>query len=106
MRIITRKRLVDFWTLYQSAEGPMRAWEATVKGASWTHSNDVKRTFRNADWVNQLWVFDVSRNRVIADVRYQFTTANGAVIEGIVYLKHVLTHPEYDKWTASLYGKK
>ena len=77
-----------------------------MKSAGWTCPNDVKQTFRNADWANSIWVFDVSRNRIIADVRYQFTTADGTVVEGKVFLKHVFTHPEYDQWTANQYGKK
>ncbi len=85
----------------------MRSWEAAVKGAEWTCPNDVKLTFRNADWANQLWVFDVSRNRIVADVRYQFVTPSGAVIPGVIFLKEVFTHADYDKWSAAnVKGKK
>lgn len=106
MRIITRTRLVEFWTLHPAAEGPMRAWEATVKSARWAQPSDVKQTYRNADWANSIWVFDVSRNRIIADVRYSWSTADGTVIEGKVFLKHVFTHPQYDDWSASHNRKK
>jgi len=83
----------------------MRAWEALVKAASWRRPGDVKQTFRNADWANSLWVFDVNRDRVIADVRYQLVRADGTVVEGVVYIKHVLTHPQYDHWSASMRRK-
>ncbi len=85
----------------------MRVWEAATKAATWTCPNDVKQTFRNADWAYQLWIFDVSRCRIVADVRYQFTTPSGAVIPGVVFLKEVFTHPDYDQWsTAMQRGKK
>ena len=99
MRIITRRRLVEFWTIHPNAKGPMLAWESIVKGATWTCPNDVKQTFRNADWVRALWIFDVSRDRIVADVRYQRITEEGYVAEGIVYIRHVFTHPEYDAWS-------
>ena len=105
MRIITRARLVQFWKVRAHAEGPMKAWEALVKSATWASPNDVKRTFRNADWAHSLWIFDVSRNRIIADVRYQYLTSQGQVVPGILYIKEVLTHPDYDKWSDTINRK-
>ena len=105
MRIVTRTRLLKFGALHPPAVGPLRAWEVAVKNAAWSCSNDVKQTFRNADWVNSLWVFDVSRYRIIADVRYQFTLPSGTQIPAVLYIKSVLTHPEYDSWSASKAGK-
>lgn len=84
----------------------MRAWEAAVKTASWANPNDVKQTFRNADWVYSLWVFDINRNRLICDVKYSVSTAGGTVIPGVIYIKHVFTHPEYDKWSAAMKKSK
>ncbi|HEX6708335.1 MAG TPA: type II toxin-antitoxin system HigB family toxin [Albitalea sp.] len=104
-RIVTRARLVRFWSAHLPAKGPMLAWEGLVKSATWTCPNDVKRTFRNADWAHSLWIFDVSRNRIIGDVQYQFTTPQGIVIPAVVYIKEVLTHPEYDKWSAAMNRK-
>ncbi|MDP1650615.1 MAG: type II toxin-antitoxin system HigB family toxin [Rubrivivax sp.] len=78
----------------------MRAWEVAVKAAVWTCPNDVKQTFRNADWAHSLWIFDVNRNRIAASVNYQGTTRTG-----VVYIKEVLTHPEYDAWTVVMTKK-
>jgi mRNA interferase HigB len=108
MRIITRTRLVQFWETYSASKGPLSAWERAVKDAKWNTSADVKQTFRNADWVHSLWVFDVNSNRVIADVKYQSQFSikeNGETKlitkQGIVYINEVFTHTEYDKWTAA-----
>jgi len=104
-RLITRARLVQFWKVHVRTQGPMIAWEGLVKSATWTCPNDVKQTFRNADWVHSLWIFDVSRNRIIADVRYQYSTPQGVVIPGVLYIKEVLTHPDYDKWSDTMNRK-
>ena len=104
-RIITRARLVQFWNIHPHAQGTLTAWERLVKSATWTCPNDVKRTFRNADWAHSLWIFDVSRNRIIADVRYQSSTPEGKVFSGVLYIKEVLTHPDYDKWSDTMNRK-
>jgi mRNA interferase HigB len=98
-RIITRARLRDFWEKYPAAKGPLQTWEATVLRANWTCSDDVKRTFRTANLVAPHWVFDVQRNRIIATVRFPFTKPSGAVVPTTVFIAHVFTHPEYDKWS-------
>ena len=86
----------------------MRAWEAAVKNAKWKASADVKQTFRNANWVHSLWVFDVNSDRVIADVKYEswFRIKENDEVktitkQGVVYINEVFTHTEYDKWTAA-----
>lgn len=80
----------------------MRTWEATVKAAVWTCPNDVKQTYRDADWANSLWIFDINGYRIIAHVKYQLILAPDKVVEGIVYIKNVFTHGEYDVWSAMM----
>ena len=99
MRIITRKKLVDFWTIHPASERSLRIWEFAVKAAAWTCPNDVKQTFRSADWANALWIFDVGSNRIVAGARYQFDTSRALTIAGSIYIKHVFTHAQYDAWS-------
>ena len=56
----------------------------------WSTPADVRRTFNTADFVGDLTVFDVGGNkyRVVAFVHYR---------RRAVYIKHVLTHSEYEK---------
>lgn len=72
------------------AQAPLKTWYGAASRANWTCHNDIKQTFRSADRVGDLYVFNANSFRVIADVA--FTT-------GYVYIKHVFTHPEYDKWS-------
>jgi mRNA interferase HigB len=102
MRIVTRTRLLQFSARHPAASGPMRVWEAAVKAAKWASPSDVKGTFRNADWVQGLWVFDVNRYRIVADVQYERLSRQERMIPGVVYIKEVMTHPEYDLWSQAI----
>lgn len=111
MRIISRRRLVEFWTARnrRDAEPELRLWMSVVKAAAWTNPADVKATFgHRVDFVqvrrtkNTVAVFDVANNkyRLIAHVHYLATRP----AKGRVYVLRILTHREYDqdKWKDDL----
>jgi mRNA interferase HigB len=90
VRIISVKRLREFWTQHPEAETPLRAWYRVAKHSSWPSFADVRGTYRSADWVGSRVVFDVGGNkfRLVVAIRFD---------RGIVYIRHVLTHAEYDR---------
>jgi mRNA interferase HigB len=90
MNVVAMTRLRAFWTVHAPARGPLSAWYTAVSHATWTCFADVKQSYRSADQVGELVVFDVGNYRVVADIA--FTTRH-------VYIKHVFTHPEYDRWS-------
>jgi mRNA interferase HigB len=99
MRILSLRRLREFWERHPQAEGPLRTWYAMVEEASWCGPADVKRQFGSVDVLsdNRL-VFDVGGNkfRLIVRVAYQ---------HGQVMVKFVGTHAEYDRIDAETVGK-
>lgn len=91
MRIISRKALRDFWDRYPDTEQALRAWYANVKQAAWETPADLKAAYRNASLVgNDRVVFNIRGNhyRLVAAIDYQY---------GVVYIRFVGTHREYDK---------
>lgn len=95
MRIISVKKLRDFWLKHSASEQPLRAWYAEVKNSNWKKPNDCSRIFRTASILqNNRMVFNIKGNdyRLIAAVNYDF---------GIVYIRFVGTHSEYDKINAT-----
>jgi mRNA interferase HigB len=90
--VITQKRLRDFWGKHPQARTPLTTWHKRTKAAIWKSFPDVKATFSAADYVAPYVVFDVGGNnyRVIAKVEYRF---------GKVFIAHVFTHAEYERWT-------
>ena len=70
-------------------------WAAVVDGASWSKPAELKQTYGNASFVKQFVVFNVKGNdfRLVATINY------GSCV---VSVERVMTHAEYDQWSASL----
>jgi mRNA interferase HigB len=94
MRIISRKLLRRFWEHHPDARQALQAWYADVKHANWQTPTDIKNVYRNASIVgNNRAVFNIKGNkyRLVVVVQYHY---------GIVYIRFVGTHQEYDILTA------
>ena len=77
MRIISKKRLQDFWEMIPEARSVLEQWYKVIKGVHWVHFSELKGTFNHADTVttekgNTTVVFNVGGNkyRIIAAVHY------------------------------------
>jgi mRNA interferase HigB len=90
MHVITEKKLRGFWASHADAETALRAWHREAEWADWTKFADVRERFPSADLVGRFTVFNVGGNkyRLVAAIHYN---------RGKVYVRHVLTHAEYDK---------
>lgn len=94
MRIISRRRLREFWQARKhdsgEAERDLATWHKVVKSADWANFAALRQTFGSADQVGNCVVFDVGNNRfrLIGRVRYG---------RGILYVLRVMDHAEYDK---------
>jgi mRNA interferase HigB len=89
MHVISLKKLRTFWEGHPDAESALRSWHRQVEQASWGSFADVRATYRSADQVGKFTVFNIGGNkyRLIAAIHYN---------RGKVYVRHVLTHAEYD----------
>jgi mRNA interferase HigB len=92
MQVIARRTLKQFWLRHRQAEGPLRAWYATVKRAQWHRPSDVKAMFgTTVDFVgDNRVIFDIGGNkyRLVAHVAFPYKR---------VLIKFVGTHSEYDR---------
>ncbi len=95
MRVISRKRLKEFWLRHAKAKTPLEKWHDVASKARWTDFTRVRQTFSGADQVKvasrrTATVFNVAGNdyRLIAAIHYD---------REIVYVLRVLTHAEYDR---------
>jgi mRNA interferase HigB len=93
MRIITERKLREFYAVNREAENAMRQWITSVRFADWNAFVDLRNTFNHADVYKSCTIFDVGGNkyRIIAKVKYKTHS---------VFIRFVLTHKEYDenKW--------
>jgi mRNA interferase HigB len=93
VRIITESRLTGFWKLHPDAEVPLKAWRAVVRNRQYKNSHEVKQDFGTADFLGgNVTVFDIGGNkyRLVVTMRYDMQH---------VYIRHVVTHSEYDRLT-------
>jgi len=91
----TGKILRAFWEQHPEAESALEAWYHDVRLAAWRTPADIKSVYRNASFVgNNRVVFNIKGNdyRLVAAVQYQ---------HGIVYIRFVGTHQDYDRVNAA-----
>jgi mRNA interferase HigB len=94
MRIIALRTLREFWTQHADAEGALRAWYDDTRKAHWRSPQDIKREYANASILGS--------NRVVFNIRgntYRLIVAANYAA-GIVYVRFIGTHAEYDKINA------
>ena len=90
MRVISVKKLREFWTLHPDAEKPLRAWAKVAKASDWDKFADIRRTYAHADQVGKFTVFNIGGNKFRLVVVVHFDRDR-------LYVRHVLTHEEYDE---------
>lgn len=93
MRVISRSRLVEFWKEHPDAEAPLRAWFSIMKSTRFENPHQLRDAFGSVDFLGgHTTVFDIGGNkyRLVVDMRYDLGS-------GRVYVRHVLTHAEYDR---------
>ena len=90
MHVISRKALRDFWGQHPDAETALVRWAKLVETTEFGSFEELQATFPSADKVGDLIVFNIGGNkyRLIASVHFN---------RGKVYIRHVLTHQEYDR---------
>ena len=95
MRIIAISKLREFWKKHPQAQIPLRNWFAEASRAGWKSPAEIKDAHRNASFLaNRRVVFNIKGNdyRLVVAVHFN---------RGIMYIRFVGTHREYDKIDAA-----
>lgn len=89
MHVIKLATLRQFWEQNPDSENALQLWYTRAKHASWQNFVEVRQVYPSADYVGRLTVFNISGNkyRLIVRIEYERQT---------IYIRHVLTHQEYD----------
>ena len=90
MHVISRKALREFWEKYPDSKAPFSRWFKIMEKQDFGNFSELRAIFPGADKVGDLIVFNIGGNkyRLIASIHFN---------RGKVYIRHVLTHAEYDK---------
>ncbi|MFM2243737.1 MAG: hypothetical protein RLZ97_2593 [Verrucomicrobiota bacterium] len=94
MRIIAVRTLREFWDSHADAEQPLKSWYKEAADTRWKDPNDIKQRHPSADILpgNRV-VFNIKGNTYRLIVKIHYNT-------GIVFIRFVGTHAEYDKINA------
>src|SRR3989338_5790966 len=89
MHVISKKKLKDFWEQHADSKKPLEAWFKIIRASRYQTLNELRRTFPKADKVGDRIVFDIGGNkyRLVAVIHFNRFK---------VYVRHVLTHQQYD----------
>ena len=96
VRIISRKKLVDYYSAHKEVKEQLETWYHIVKKAEWNNPQDVKELFGSASIVGKnRVVFNIKGNkyRLITAINYQMK---------IVSIRFIGSHKEYDKINAEV----
>ncbi len=93
MRVISNRRLVEFSSLHPDAAAPLQAWRKIIERSEFRSFAGIRACFNSVDVVGDHHVFNIKGNNV------RLVCAIGFASQ-VCYVKHVLTHAEYDrgKW--------
>lgn len=95
MQIVFLKRIIDFSKQHADARKSLAAWKNVVENAIWKSKMDVLKDFPKAKMLkNNRARFEIVHNnyRLIAEIDYA---------DGIVQIRFIGTHSEYDKIDAT-----
>ena len=89
MHLITRKTLRSFWQKYPDSQTALERWSKIIEKNNFDSFAQLRATFPSADLVDKLIVFNIGGNkyRMIAAIHFNRQK---------VYIRHILTHAEYD----------
>lgn len=90
MHIVSLKTLRTFWEKHPDSFIPLSRWYKIVERSNFGSFVELRATFPTADLVGDLVVFNIGGNRyrLITSVHFN---------RGRVYIRHVLTHREYER---------
>ena len=91
MRVISNRPLVEFAERHPEARVALQMWRKTIEAGSFSNFAKLRQAFNATDRVGDFYVFDIGGNkfRLVAVVHFNVQK---------LYVRHVLTHKEYDKW--------
>lgn len=95
MRIISIKVLRDYWILHPETKSHLESWKNEVEFSNWKNSSDIKEKYQNASILkSRRVVFNIKGNdfRLVVSIAFKI---------GIIYVKFIGTHKEYDKIDAN-----
>lgn len=92
MRVITKRKLIEFYTVHPEAKAALEDWYEFATKKDWASFNELRDSWSNSvDYVgNNRYVFNIKGNnfRLIVIILFK---------PSLIYIRFVGTHADYDK---------
>lgn len=90
MKLISNKALREFATVHPDADQPLQDFRRLMEAGNFANFAQLKATFASVEKVGDKYVFNIGGNkyRLVAAIAFH---------PGLVWVKAVLTHSDYDK---------
>lgn len=95
MRVIATSTLREFWVRHSDCEEQLKCWYKEAHEAEWKKPRNIKKDYPSARFLNDnRVVFNIKGNnyRLVVVINYDY---------GIVGIRFIGTHAQYDKIDAS-----
>ena len=92
MRLISNEALRDLAGAHADAEAPLQGWRRIVERGVFANYAELKRAFNSVDKAGDYFVFNIAGNKIRLIAAIHFNTQ-------ILYVRAVMTHAEYDRWS-------
>lgn len=101
MNVFIKRAVDEAATAYPDAAADLRSWYLITRNADWRNFVDLRTHFPKADDVDGIVVFNIRNNRyrLLTSVKYA-RDVDGKHINGSVFVGKLMTHAEYDRWSA------
>ena len=90
VHIISRKALIQFWGKHPDSETLLTRWYKVVEKMDFHSFVELRTVFPSVDRVNDLFIFNIAGNKYRLITSIHFNRSK-------VYIRHILTHKEYDR---------
>jgi len=100
VRIIAKSTLIAFWEKHPDSEQQLKSWYHEAHGAKWKNPGQIKAQYRNASILKYgRVVFNIcgDKYRLLCVVLFG---------QGIIFIKFVGTHKQYDGIEAETYDNE
>jgi len=90
MHVITQKRIWEAKEEHKEVDSALDGWYRLMKANQFDNFAELRDVFGSLDKVGNFYVFDIGGNklRLVASILFRRKK---------VFIRHVLTHKEYDK---------
>ena len=90
MHIISKRPLRDFWRKHPDAQEPLENWFKEMTRSRSISMAQIRGVYPHCDIYGDCFIFNIGGNKYRLVVKINFE-------KQMVYVRHILTHKEYDR---------